>query len=74
MEDGVMEDGVMEDGVMEDGVMEDGVMEVARKLGERNWRNATRNRDSPLNTSSSKSCPSIAVFFPLFHIFSLRKY
>ena len=25
---------------------EDGVMEDARKLGERNWRNATRNRDS----------------------------
>ena len=25
---------------------EDGVMEDARKLGERNWRNAARNRDS----------------------------
>ena len=25
---------------------EDGVMEDARKLGERNWRNASRNRDS----------------------------
>jgi len=25
---------------------EDGVMEGARKLGERNWRNAARNRDS----------------------------
>jgi hypothetical protein len=25
---------------------EDGVMDDARKLGERNWRNATRNRDS----------------------------
>jgi hypothetical protein len=24
---------------------EDGVMEEARKLGERNWRNAARNRD-----------------------------
>jgi len=24
---------------------EDGVMEHARKLGERNWRNAARNRD-----------------------------
>jgi hypothetical protein len=24
----------------------DGVMEDARKLGERNWRNASRNRDS----------------------------
>jgi len=35
-----------EDGVMEDGVMEDGVMEDARKFGERNWRNAARNRDS----------------------------
>jgi len=46
MEDGVMEDGVTEDGVMEDGVMEDGVMEDARKLAERNWRNAARNRDS----------------------------
>ena len=30
----------------EDGVVEDGVMEDARKLGERNWRNAARNRDS----------------------------
>jgi hypothetical protein len=46
MEDGVMEDGVMEDGAMEDGVMEDGMMEDARKLGERNWRNGARNRDS----------------------------
>jgi len=26
--------------------LEDGVMEDARKLGERNWRNAARNRDS----------------------------
>jgi hypothetical protein len=42
----VMEDGVMEDGVMEDGVMGDGVMGDARKLGERNWRNGARNRDS----------------------------
>ena len=25
---------------------EDGVMEDARKLGERNWRNGARNRDS----------------------------
>jgi len=25
---------------------EDGVTEDARKLGERNWRNAARNRDS----------------------------
>jgi hypothetical protein len=25
---------------------EDGVVEDARKLGERNWRNAARNRDS----------------------------
>ena len=25
---------------------EDGVMEYARKLGERNWRDAARNRDS----------------------------
>jgi hypothetical protein len=25
---------------------EDGVMDDARKLGERNWRNAARNRDS----------------------------
>ena len=25
---------------------EDGVMEDAKKLGERNWRNAARNRDS----------------------------
>jgi len=25
---------------------EDGAMEDARKLGERNWRNAARNRDS----------------------------
>jgi len=25
---------------------EDGVMEDARKLGERNWRNVARNRDS----------------------------
>jgi len=25
---------------------EDGVMEDARKLGERNWRNAAMNRDS----------------------------
>jgi len=25
---------------------EEGVMEDARKLGERNWRNAARNRDS----------------------------
>jgi hypothetical protein len=25
---------------------EDGVMDDARKLGERNWRTATRNRDS----------------------------
>ena len=25
---------------------EDGVMEDARKMGERNWRNAARNRDS----------------------------
>jgi hypothetical protein len=25
---------------------EDGVMEDARKLGERNWRNAARNRNS----------------------------
>jgi len=25
---------------------EDGVMEDARKFGERNWRNAARNRDS----------------------------
>jgi len=25
---------------------EDGVMEDARKLGERHWRNAARNRDS----------------------------
>jgi len=25
---------------------EDGVMEDTRKLGERNWRNAARNRDS----------------------------
>jgi len=25
---------------------EDGVMEYARKLGERNWRNAARDRDS----------------------------
>jgi hypothetical protein len=25
---------------------EDGVMNDARKLGERNWRNAARNRDS----------------------------
>jgi len=25
---------------------EDGVVEDARKLGERNWRNAVRNRDS----------------------------
>jgi hypothetical protein len=25
---------------------EDGVMEDARKLGDRNWRNAARNRDS----------------------------
>ena len=41
-----MEVGVMEDGVMEVGVMEDGVMEDARKLGERNWRKAERNRDS----------------------------
>ena len=31
---------------MEDGVMGDGVMGDARKLGERNWRNAARNRDS----------------------------
>ena len=46
MGDGVTEDGVMEDGVMEDGVTEDGVMEDARKLGERNWRNAARDRDS----------------------------
>jgi hypothetical protein len=30
----------------EDGVMEDGVMEDARKLGDRNLRNAARNRDS----------------------------
>jgi len=40
------EDGVTEDGVTEDGVMEDGVTEDARKLGDRNWRNAARNRDS----------------------------
>jgi len=40
------EDGVTEDGVTEDGVTEDGVTEDARKLGERNWRNAARNRDS----------------------------
>jgi len=33
-------------GVTEDGVMEVGVMEDARKLGERNWSNAERNRDS----------------------------
>jgi hypothetical protein len=36
----------MGDGVMGDGVMGDGVMEDARKLGERNWRNGARNRDS----------------------------
>jgi len=35
-----------EDGVTEGGAMEDGVTEDARKLGERNWRNAARNRDS----------------------------
>jgi len=45
-EDSVMEDGVMEDGVTEGGVTEDVVTEDARKLGERNWRNAARNRDS----------------------------
>ena len=45
-EDGVMEGGVMEGGVTEDGVTEDGVTEDARKLGERNWRNAARNRGS----------------------------
>jgi hypothetical protein len=31
---------------MEDCVMGDGVMEDTRKLGERNWRNGARNRDS----------------------------
>jgi len=46
MGDGVMGDGVMGDGVMGDGVMGDGVMGDAGKLGERNWRNAARNRDS----------------------------
>jgi hypothetical protein len=45
-DDGVMEDGVMGDGVMGDGVMGDGVMGDVRKLGERNWRNAARNRDN----------------------------
>jgi len=42
----VMGDGVMGDGVMGDGVMGDGVMGDARKLGQRNWRNAARNRES----------------------------
>jgi hypothetical protein len=46
MGDGVMGDGVMGDGVMGDGVMGDGVMGDVRKLGERNWRNGARNRDS----------------------------
>ena len=36
----------MGDGVMGDGVMGYGVMEDDRKLGERNWRSAARNRDS----------------------------
>ena len=42
----MMEDGVTEEGVTEDGVTEDSVTEDARKLGERNWRNAARNRDN----------------------------
>ena len=50
MEDGVKEDGLTEDGVKEDvtedGVKGNGVTEDSRKLGERNWRNAARNRDS----------------------------
>ena len=45
-EDGVTEDDVTEDDVTEDDVTEDDVTEDARKLRERNWRNAARNRDS----------------------------
>ena len=45
-EDNVTEDDVTEDDVTEDDVTEDDVTEDARKLRERNWRNAARNRDS----------------------------